>query len=368
MKKADVIAYYLPQFYPFPENDEWWGKGFTEWTNVAKAKPLFRGHYQPKVPADLGFYDLRVPDTIRKQVALAKEAGISAFCLWHYWFGENKLLLEKPLQLILENKDIDFPICLGWANESWEAKVWNAGDAKQNKVLMKQEYGGKQDILAHFQYVSKALRDERYYRIGGRPVFVVYQPFQLPDAKAFIDEFNRLLKESGIAESFYFIGHTKDDAKIDEIKKLGFDAVNVVRIGPYRYDKDVVRRIPWKLFKFKVLHRPLVLDYSFVSQYFIKKDTDSREDVFPTLIPNWDHTPRSGNGGSIFHEATPELFGKHVEKALEATKNKNNNVIFLKSWNEWGEGNYMEPDLKYGKGYIEVLGNILNNQCNESID
>ena len=363
-----VIAYYLPQFYPFPENDEWWGKGFTEWTNVVKALPLFRGHYQPKLPGELGFYDLRDVGTIRKQVALAKEAGISAFCLWHYWFGENKVLLEKPLQLILENEDIDFPICLGWANESWEAKVWNSGDSSKNKILMKQEYGGKDDIEAHFQYISKALKDRRYLRLDGRPVFVVYQPLQLPDARLFIDEFNRLIRESGIAEAFYFIGHTKDDAPIDTIKGLGFDAVNVVRIGPYRYDREVVRRIPWKLFKFKMMNRPLVLDYKFVSKYFIKKDIDAREDVFPTLIPNWDHTPRSGRNGSVFHNSTPKLFGEHVKNALAVTKDKKNNVIFLKSWNEWGEGNYMEPDLKFGKAYIEVLGNFINNQCNEGID
>lgn len=360
--RACVIAYYLPQFYPIPENDEWWGDGFTEWTNVAKAKPLFCGHYQPKQPADLGYYDLRDVDTIRKQVALAKEAGVSAFCLWHYWFGKDKVLLGEPLRLILENKDIDFPICLGWANESWEAKVWNTSDSSKNKILIKQEYGGKDEIKAHFEYVSKALNDGRYLRFDGRPVFVVYQPFQLPDAKAFIDEFNALLKESGIAESFYFIGHTKDDAQIGEIRSMGFDAVNVVRIGPYRFDKKLIRRIPWKLFKYKMLHRTLVLDYSFVSKYFIKNDTDSREDVFPTLIPNWDHTPRSGEHGSVFHESTPELFGKHVKQCLEATKNKKNNVIFLKSWNEWGEGNYMEPDTRFGKGYVEVLGKILNNR------
>lgn len=365
----EVIAYYLPQFYPIPENDEWWGEGFTEWTNVTKAKPLFCGHYQPKLPGELGFYDLRDVETIRKQVALAKEAGISAFCLWHYWFGNNKVLLEKPLQLILENKDIDFPICLGWANESWEAKVWNAKDSSGNRVLMQQEYGGKEEIAAHFDYVSKALRDKRYYRIDGRPVFVVYQPLMLPDANAFLDEFNKLIKKSGIAESFYFIGHTKDDAQIEKIKSFGFDAVNVVRIGPYRYDKAVIRRIPWKLLAYRMLHRPLVLNYSFVSKFFIKKETDCREDVFPTLIPNWDHTPRSGKSGTVFHGATPELFGKHVEDALKATKNKKNNVIFLKSWNEWGEGNYMEPDLKFGKKFIKVLSDCLNkNHCNESID
>lgn len=357
-----ILAYYLPQFYPFPENDEWWGRGFTEWTNVAKAKPLFCGHYQPKVPADLGFYDLRLPDNIRKQVELAKEAGVSGFCLWHYWFRKDKVLLGNPLKIILENPDIDFPICLGWANESWEAKVWNSPDSSKNKVLIKQEYGEKDDIEAHFNYVSKALKDNRYMRIDNRPVFVVYQPFQLPDTQFFINEFNRLLKVSGIADSFFFIGHTKDDAKINEIRNLGFDAVNVVRIGPYRYDMRVVKRIPWKLFKFKVLNRPLVLRYSFISKYFIRKDIDCREDVFPSLIPNWDHTPRSGKNGSVFHNATPELFGKHVKAALEATKGKKNNIIFLKSWNEWGEGNYMEPDLKYGKGYIETLGKCLENQ------
>lgn len=356
---AKVIAYYLPQFYPFPENDEWWGKGFTEWTNVAKARPLFRGHYQPKVPADLGFYDLRHAETIKKQVELAKEAGVSAFCLWHYWFGENKVLLGNTLKIILENKDIDFSICLGWANESWEAKVWNAPDSSKNKILMKQEYGGEKEIFAHFQYVSKALKDERYLRIDGRPIFVIYQPFQLPDVKSFMNEFNRLLNESGIAESFYFIGYTKTDIEIDNILALGFDAVNVVRVSAYRYDMNCTKRIWWPLLKFKLLGRPLVLNYKFMLKYFVCPENDSKSNVFPTLIPNWDHTPRSGVHGTVFHNATPELFKRHAEMILEATKEKKNNLIFLKSWNEWGEGNYMEPDLKYGKGYIKALSEAL---------
>lgn len=357
--KPTIIAYYLPQYYPFKENDEWWGKGFTEWTNVAKAKPLFRGHYQPKVPSEIGFYDLRLPEIAEQQAALAKEAGISAFCYWHYWFGNSKVLLDMPLRRAIETGKPDFPFCLGWANESWEAKVWNTNDSSKNKILIEQQYPGNEDVINHFKFISDALKDKRYFRINNRPIFVIYQPYLMPDVNLFMKTFNSLIKKSNIADSFYFIAYTKEDSKIDSLLTLGFDAVNIVRASAYRYDINCVKKISWKLLKFKLLNRPLVLSYKFISKYFIKPETDKRDNVFPTLIPNWDHTPRSGKHGSVFHNATPQLFKNHVIKALEATKDKENNIIFVKSWNEWGEGNYMEPDIKYGKGYIKALASSL---------
>ena len=353
----EIIAYYLPQFYPFKENSEWWGEGFTEWTNVGKAKPLFRGHYQPKVPADLGYYDLRMAETKEKQVALAREAGVTAFCYWHYWFGNGRVLLDLPLRQVLDSGKPDFPFCLGWANETWMAKVWNQDGTSVGKNLMEQLYPGDDDIVAHFNYIRRAIEDRRYLRIENRPVFAVYKPLMHPDLKHFMALWNQLIKESGIADSFFFIGHTYNPAEIDTIRQLGVDAVNVVRSGEYRYNPKFVKRIPWQLFKFKVLGRPLVLDYSLVSKYFLDKAVDAADDIFPTVVPNWDHTPRSGKRGVVYHNATPERFEKNAVEALELLRQKapSRRVLFLKSWNEWGEGNYMEPDLKYGKGMIQAL-------------
>ncbi|MCW2312606.1 glycosyltransferase WbsX family protein [Rhodoferax antarcticus] len=359
----EIIAYYLPQYYPFRENDEWWGEGFTEWTNVGKANRLYRGHYQPKVPANLGYYDLRLPEVRSAQVNLAIEAGVTGFCYWHYWFGNGKQLLDMPFKEVLLSGKPDFPFCLGWANESWKAKVWSGADGSSNdKLLIEQLYPGLDDIEAHFYSVLPAFNDKRYIKIDGKPIFVIYKPLMLHKASEFIAVWNRLAKLNNIPGGIFFIGHTVNVSERSKITEVGFDAVNVVRVGEYRFNKDVIKKIPYKLFKFKFFGSPLVINYSFISQYFVQKE-EIEEDLFPTLIPNWDHTPRSGRRGVVFHNSTPELFNKHAKKVIDIVKNKKRQIIFLKSWNEWGEGNYMEPDLKYGKKYINALSQAIADSC-----
>ena len=358
----EIIAYYLPQYYPFKDNNEWWGEGFTEWTNVGKAKPLFKGHYQPKVPADLGYYDLRMAEVKEKQAQLAREAGVTAFCYWHYWFGNGRVLLDTPLKQVLDSGKPDFPFCLGWANESWQSKVWNSDGSVEGKTLMEQLYPGDEDIINHFNYIKRAISDKRYLRVDDKPVFVIYRPLMHPDVRHFMDLFNEMIKEAGIADAFFFIGHTVNAAEIEQLRSLNFDCINIVRFGEYRFNTEVIKRIPWQLFKYRILNHPLVLKYSFISKYFINDEIDKEEYIIPSLIPNWDHTPRSGKRGSVYQDATPELFQKHAEKALDVISKKQagRQILFLKSWNEWGEGNYMEPDLKYGKGYIKALRNAID--------
>lgn len=355
-----VIAYYLPQYYPFKENNEWWGEGFTEWTNVGRAKQLFRGHDQPKVPKDLGYYDLRIPEVREMQVKLAIEAGVTGFCYWHYWFGNGKQLLDMPIKELLKTGKPDFPFCLGWANESWKAKIWNINDTSNDKLLIEQLYPGINDIVAHFYSILPALNDKRYIRIENKPVFVIYKPLFMPNANKFINTWNKLARKNNLSDGFFFIGHTVNIKEKSKILNLGFNAVNIVRTGEYRFNNEVIKKIPYKLFKFKFFGRPLKLNYSFISKYFVQ-DYDREEDIIPTIIPNWDHTPRSGKRGVVFHNSTPKLFKKHIVKLLEVIKNKKRKVAFLKSWNEWGEGNYMEPDLKNGKKYIKVLSEALKN-------
>ena len=355
----EVIAYYLPQFYPFEENNQWWGEGFTEWTNVGKAEKLFRQHYQPKVPAHLGYYDLRVPEVRERQVELARESGVTAFCYWHYWFGNGRRLLDMPMKELMKTGKPDFPFCLGWANESWKAKVWNLSDENRDTILMEQKYPGVDDIIEHFNEVLPMLSDVRYLKTDDRPIFVVYKPLLLPNPSEYLNIWNDLAKANGFTNGLYFIGHTVNEAEKDEILKIGFDAVNIVRTGEHRYNRKVIKRIPLRLFKWKVLGFPLKLEYSFISKYFIK-EMDREETVIPTIIPNWDHTPRSGKKGVVFHNANPEIFKKHVLRALGAIWPKKRRIVFLKSWNEWGEGNYMEPDLKFGKEYINSLGSAIS--------
>ncbi len=353
-----VIAYYLPQFHTIKENDEWWGKGFTEWTSVRKARALYRGHQQPKVPGELGYYNLLEADIKEKQAELAREAGVEGFCYWHYWFGGGKQLLEKPLQQVMASGQPTLPFCLGWANESWKSKVWSDSTGSQDKTLIEQTYP-EGDIERHFAAVLPMFKDERYIRVDGKPLFVVYRPFQLPDASVFIARWQELAKENGL-DGVYFVGHTLYSKDVDAIRTLGFDAVNVVRLGDCRRSTKMVLKNLWSLFLYSIGKGPMAYAYEDAISTLIGVENE-REDVFPSLIPNWDHTPRSGMNGFVLKGSTPTLFGQHVRQVAESVskKGEEHQVVFLKSWNEWGEGNYMEPDSVYGRQYIEQLKKVV---------
>jgi hypothetical protein len=354
-----IIAYYLPQFHPVKENNEWWGNGFTEWTNVGKAKKYFRGHYQPKVPKDLGYYDLRISEVRKQQADLAVESGVDAFCYWHYWFGNGKRLLEMPFNEVLKSGEPKLPFCLGWANESWKAKVWDSTSIKKDVTLIEQLYPGEEDYTQHFYALLDAFKDKRYLRKNNKPIFVIYKPFLFSDIKNFIKLWNELAIKEGISEGIHFIGHTEKTSEIDNLLSLGFEAVNIVRNGEYAHNRKLIKKIILPTIMYKFFKQPLKIKYSLMIKFFVQ-DSEKRQNVYPSIIPNWDHTPRSGNKGSLFLDSTPELFAKHVEEVFDVVKEKddNNQLIFLKSWNEWGEGNYMEPDLKFGKKYIEILGSL----------
>ena len=357
-----IIAFYLPQFHRTKENDEWWGKGFTEWTNVAMAKPLFRGHYQPKIPTELGFYDLRFSENREAQAILAQKAGISAFCYWHYWFGNGKKLLNMPFEEVVRLKKPDMPFCLAWANHSWYKKSWKTNKSnfelpRGSKLLVEQTYPGIEDIDAHFYYLLDAFRDKRYYKIDGRLLFVIYAPLKMIDWQLFRDRWQELAQKEGLS-GFYFVGHTMEQEFIEDIKNMGYDAVNFSAHHQAFPHKEPAKGILHYLTALKnsISLKPKVVEYEKAIE-LMKSNYFKEENVYPTIIPNWDHTPRSGNFGTCFNNCTPELFAKHVSYILETIRPKkiDNQVVFLKSWNEWGEGNYMEPDMKYGDGYIRTL-------------
>lgn len=199
-----IIALYLPQFHPIPENDGWWGKGFTEWRNVGKAQPLFRGHYQPRVPADLGYYDLRVSEAREAQAEMAKKYGVEGFCYWHYWFGNGKRLLERPFQEVLLSGSPDYPFCLAWANESWKGFFHGVNG---RETLIEQQYGSEDDYKEHFYSLLPAFKDPRYIRVDGKPLFMIYSPLSLPDARSFISLWQKLAYENGIA-GVHFVAQT----------------------------------------------------------------------------------------------------------------------------------------------------------------
>ena len=338
-----VIAYYLPQYHSIPENDAWWGKDFTEWDRVRAAKPLFKGHHQPVVPGELGYYNLLDPVIRERQAQLAREAGIEGFCYWHYWF-DGKQLLEQPLQQVLQSGQPDFPFCIAWANESWYAKTWMDHPDQPDRLLIEQTYP-EGDDEAHFAAILPMLRDKRYIRVDGKPLLVVYRPLQLPDGKAWVAKWQEMARNAGF-NGLFLVGHTLYSRETDAIRALGFDAVNIVPIGDVKRNIGLgLRHLP-SLIRHLRGRSPLVYDYARAIRVFASAIM-KREDVVPTLLPNWDHSPRSKNKALVLHDAHPQAFDAHVKAIRQIVDHKHNQLVLLKSWNEWSEGNYMEPDNRY---------------------
>lgn len=361
--KFRFLAYYLPQFHPVKENDEWWGKGFTEWTNVTKAVPLFKGHYQPRFPADLGYYDLRVPEIKEAQATMAKAHGVEGFIYYHYWFGNGKKILEYPLQEILRTGKPDFPFCVCWANESWKGAWFGTS---QNKTLVEQSYPGIEDYREHFYYLLPAFKDSRYIKVNGKPVFFLYLPLSLPDVKVFTNLFNELAIKEGLPGIYFIASRVPLEWHPAE---YGFDAVvgttehikqNISRDN--RRHGKVKKRIFNKMNRLIPSHFPVlkdgpgVFEYKDVVEYF-KEDIQVDYDYYPLVIPNWDNTPRAGHQGTVYNNCTPELFYEMLQNAAEKVSHlpPERRFIIVKSWNEWAEGNYLEPDTVYGYKYLEQI-------------
>lgn len=349
--KIRLIAFYLPQFHPIPENDEWWGKGFTEWTNVSRARPLFRGHYQPHIPADLGFYDLRVAETRSAQAELARQYGIEGFCYYHYWFVGRRLL-ERPLGDVLASGEPRFPFCLCWANEDWRG-VWHGAP---NRLLVEQTYGGQDDSLAHFRSLLPAFLDPRYIRVDGKPLFVVYRPTEIPNAREFIDVWQNEAIKTGL-NGLHLVG-MRWSSQAPDPRRLGFDACHTSPLAPLRE-----RWVPWSRPVRKItgylarkVGRPTVYPYDKVSLALVHSESPFAEH-YPVVIPNWDNTPRVGADGLVLHASTPERFRVPLRKAISLMRDcpAERRLIFVKSWNEWAEGNHLEPDLRFGRAYLEVV-------------
>lgn len=358
------IAFYLPQYHPIPENDEWWGKGFTEWVNVAKARPLFRGHVQPHIPADLGFYDLRLPEVREQQAELAKKAGIEGFMYWHYWFGNGKQLLERPFNEVVASGKPDFPFCLGWANHSWYKKLWNPDAPGTDKLLIKQLYPGEKDYIDHFNTLLPAFKDKRYIKVNNKLLFVIHNTKNFADIEAFIATWRRMARDNGLND-FFFVGEDSDSRSKELILSKGLDAILNIDTFNIHHNLGSIAKL-FHLFERKVLKRPTRFKYEDAIKYMIVEDCRNRN-VFPTIEPNWDHSPRSGANAILLTGSTPELFQKLAEEAIDVVKDKpeEEQLIFIKSWNEWGEGNYMEPDLEFGDGFIRALRKAIENKKNQ---
>ena len=340
MDKFQLIAYYLPQFYEIEFNDNYWGKGYTEWTATANAKPLFKGHYQPHVPADLGFYNLLMPEVQIEQAKIAKEYGIDGFCYWHYWFGEGKTIMEKPLYNMLLNKKVDIPFCLAWANHSWH-------NPRTKEVILNQMYPGDSDNIQHFYSLLPAFKDERYMRHDGKLVFSIFAPPSVPNLNGFITLWNSLAEKEGLG-GFYFIGQGQCQQRINDYRQCKLDAINIIRLNDFESHTNYWGRL------YKRIKGELGISYKYASKYFVNQ-VDASEDVIPTIIAGWDHSPRTGRRGLILTDYTPDTFSLHLNDVFKLLLKKKNKMCFIKSWNEWGEGNHLEPDLKYGLNFLIQL-------------
>ena len=358
-KRARLLAFYLPQFHPTPENDEWWGPGFTEWSNVTNARQLFRGQLQPRVPADLGYYDLRVPETRAAQAQLASNHGVEGFCYWHYWFAGRRVL-ERPFTEVLASGEPRFPFCLGWANDSWTG-IWHGSP---DRVLIEQTYPGREDEERHFLALLPAFTDSRYLTVDGKPLFLVYKPYRLPEPERFIEHWQSLALRHGL-KGIYFVAHVNNmrwparskgfDALVPHNPGVATHAVFNRRfelLDPYakRFTGSTSMELYWRLKK-----GPKTLDY----REYIRLALPSLPfdiDSYPCVVPDWDNTARCGRAGYVLTGSTPELFHFHLLEAIAQIRHRplEKRIVFLKSWNEWGEGNYLEPDRASGRKYLEA--------------
>jgi hypothetical protein len=345
-----AIAFYLPQFHPIPENDEWWGAGFTDWQNVAKAQPLFRGHYQPHVPAELGYYDLRDADVRERQARLARHYGISAFCYYHYWFGGRRLL-NRPLDEVLATRRPDFPFCLCWANENW-TRAW---DGMSDHVLVEQRYSDEDDRL-HMRWLADVVRDDRYFRIDGKPLFLVYRARSLPHPASTTRVWREEARRLGVGEIFLARVESFPDEH-DEPGELGFDAAVEFQPDMTNIPPPMRRGRGWDALRRLGLSSPAFRDNK-VFEYDELVDTARAKPRpsyvrFPCVTPSWDNSPRRAERAWIVVGSTPDLYERWLREAARRAP-REHPLVFLNAWNEWAEGNHLEPCERWGLAYLEA--------------
>ena len=376
-----IIAFYLPQFHDIPENDEWWGKGFTEWVNVKKARPLYKGHEQPRIPLNNNYYNLLDDKVKIWQAKLAKEYGVYGFCYYHYWFG-GKLLLEKPMEQMLENPNIDIPFCISWANEPW-TKAW----VNEKKVLIPQFYGGKKEWKEHFDYLLKFFKDSRYIKEDGKPLLVIYRAEVIEHLNEMLDYWSELAKKNGFNGMVYAYQNitfdlipNKDDSRftynIEFQPSYAWNDMNNVsaikKSGVWNHMRNIRRKLYlWlekkigfdvaKYFEYSRKEKDSVLltSYDDAWRAILDHIPDNNKCV-PGAFVGWDNTPRKGYRGQVYTGDSPEKFKKYMVKQIKRAKEiYHKDMIFMYAWNEWAEGGYLEPDVRTRFGNLEAIRDAL---------
>jgi lipopolysaccharide biosynthesis protein len=366
-----AIAFHLPQFHPIPENDEWWGKGFTEWISVVRATPRLRGHYQPHLPADLGFYDLRLPETRAAQAELAAIYGIYGFCYYHYWF-HGRQILERPVNEIWKSGEPDFPFCLCWANEPWSRR-W---DGSNNEVLIEQRYSATDD-LTHIRALIPFFHDPRYIRVMDRPFLAVYRASELPDAQRTADLWRREAERSGLKG--LFLVRVESHNESGDPRKTGFDFS--LEFEPRWAElgrSQIFRRKWWHRHKLgtgePAFRDNVVYEYEDLVRRALTEPLPAYPRI-PCVCPGWDNSPRRKTGAVIFLNSTPERYEGWLREIVNLqaarigvdgdTGTSPESLVFINAWNEWAEGNHLEPCQKWGRAYLEATRRALQVAANQ---
>lgn len=364
-----VIAFYLPQFHEIEQNDQWWGKGYTDWIGVRAARPLYPGHYQPTEPLHDNYYDLTDPQTLRWQAKIAREHGVHGFCFYHYWFS-RKLILEKPAELLLKHKDIDIHFCFSWANETWKrtwsretGNAWNvvydeevSGQNRSQNILLKQEYGSWDEWYDHFMYLLPFFQDERYIKIDNKPVFILYKPGNIRSLNSMLKIWNRLAVEHGF-DGLYFIATNELD-----IQNRYIDA-NVIYEPVY----SIMQKGRWKSLVDTYIYKkreegkklPRICSYRYAWSRILNRSLPAVRKTFLGGFVNFDKTPREGKNAWLYVGASPERFKRYFRRLVQKGEELGHEFVFLNAWNEWGEGAYLEPDKKNGMKYLDAVKEVI---------
>lgn len=357
-----IIAFYLPQFHTFPENDEWWGKGFTEWVSVKNARPLSQDHNQPRVPLDGKYYDLSDVEVRRWQERLAKQYGIYGFCYYHYWFNGKKLM-EKPMEQMREDGQGDMPFCISWANEDW-TRSWAAN---KRKVLIAQTYGDQRDWNRHFQYLLPFFQDRRYIKLKGKPIFIIYRPELIPCLREMLECWQRLAREAGFPGISFMHQYREYDhttSPTGDLFDYGIEYQPILARKKYRRSLKYIWEYGWNQAAARIpllRSRYTLLRYDYCKEWErIIHMTPVDEKMIPGAFVDWDNTPRHRYCGSFYYYATPENFKKYLTIQIRRAREVyHKDMMFLFAWNEWGEGGYLEPDELHGYGMLEAVRDAL---------
>lgn len=363
MKQAKLLAFLLPQFHRIPENDAWWGEGFTEWTNVRRAQPLFPGHLQPRVPLENRYYDLSDPSVHDWQAELAQSHGIDGFCYYHYWFNGTRLL-EQPFEIMLARGKPDMPFCLAWANEPW-TRAWDGGD---REVLMPQDYGGEQDWQRHFDYLLRAFRDPRYIRVDGKPMFLIYRSASIHGCEDMLRLWRRQAEQAGLPglHLVSMLTHFAADARQNLFDAfVEFEPLYTIHYDlPYWVARRERLMKKWTRFKWRWLGRAdrAPNSYSYVDVWKRIAQRSLRPNHYPGAFADWDNSPRRGLHRSlIMRDFQRRTFAEGIASQIRKARHAQAEFVFINAWNEWAEGTYLEPDTARGKFFLEAIRAAVNN-------